>query len=857
MIRKKGIYSYIIAFIVMLAMSITIYLLTREDDTAYSSVFNRESLIETEIDVDQNYVLNTYVIELEIDKVTSEIDKMTSDLTRVSLDYATLVEEIEVIKNNLDWLSKTTAFGTYTRKMLQELPQSTSIESLQDYRSQVNIRIYEFTKAERAASSRAGSRSGTEKNVDLDKVQQLISLYKALLNQVDALISVSADYSVALEEARAFLKERQVWTYSNSPIWENIFNLDAKTLFGVTSPISSISRNVYLSKLRIAFVYFVSLSLILFFLNWWSRLKLDLVSQRQEKVFGNPLKDSFSNSIIVLTITFVASSILPLYFFTCVWFLDFIWARHPSILFDEAMMASFILMWSVGFLYHLSRKKGMLELHFRWSKEVCHTIHHRIRVIMFPLLGILVLFHFFRLLAQENDAEILRILFLLIVVFLFVLYRSALNLKDINFHLPAFFQSGIGFFFIYYSVLGSYFVVMMTAILGLYVASWKILVLQQLNIFALIGVFLVYQLGERWLILEQRQLSYQRLLERREEKIARENEGLPEEASTFDTEEKRLNKEVISEQSMTLLKGLCLVLLVTVLSTVWSNQLELTNWMDNVVLWQATSTVGDSAEAIDITLKSIMYALLTLVISFVSIRNIPGLLELLVLRRMSLSPGTGYTITTLLRYIILMVGIVIAFTTIGIEWERLQWLVAAIGVGLGFGLQEIFANFISGLILLFERPIRIGDTVTINELSGTVSKIQTRSTTIIDWDNKEIVVPNKVFITDKLVNWSLTDSVTRVVIPIGVAYDSNINLVEDLLYRAVEETPLVLSVPAPCVYFLKFGDSSLEFELRLHINSIDDRLPTLHLVNKKINQLFKENDVEISYPQLDVHMKEK
>lgn len=174
---------------------------------------------------------------------------------------------------------------------------------------------------------------------------------------MDALISVSADYSVTLEEARAFLKERQVWTYSNSPIWENIFNLDAKTLFGVTSPISSISRNVYLSKLRIAFVYFVSLSLILFFLNWWSRLKLDLVSQRQEKVFGNPLKDSFSNSIIVLTITFVASSILPLYFFTCVWFLDFIWARHPSILFDEAMMASFILMWSVGFLYHLSRKK--------------------------------------------------------------------------------------------------------------------------------------------------------------------------------------------------------------------------------------------------------------------------------------------------------------------------------------------------------------------------------------------------------------------------------------------------------------------------------------------------------------------
>ncbi|MCA0937148.1 mechanosensitive ion channel [Vibrio alginolyticus] len=856
MIRKKEIYSYIIAFMAMIVMSITIYLLTIEDDAAYSNVLNRKSFIENGIVFNQQSFLNSRELDTEVEKVKQEIVKMSSDLERVSRENAELSGEMEMIENNLNWLSKTTEFASYTREMLQQLPQRIDAEDLHDYRSQVNIRLYEITKVERAMSLTRGDDSKTYEEVDLEKLHQLISLYKALSNQIDILISVTSDYSVELEEARAFLQERQVWTYSNSPIWKNIFNLDTEKLFGDAYPISSIYRNVNMAKVRVSLVYFVALSMILLFLNWWSRLKLDLVSLRQEKVFGHPLKDSFSNSIIVLAITFIASSILPAFFFTCIWFLDANWLRHPSILFDEVMIASFALLWSIGFLYHLSRKKGMLELHFRWSKEVCHTIHHRIRVIMFPLLMILVLFHFFRLIAQENDAEILRILFLLVVVLLFVLYRSALNLKDINIHLPAFFQSGLGFFFIYYSVLGSYFVVMMTAILGLYVASWKILVLQQLNIFVLIGVFLVYQLGERWLILEQRQLSYQRFLTKREEKIARESEGLTEEASVFDAEEQGLDKASISEQSMTLLKGLCLVLLVTALSTIWSNQLELTNWMDDVVLWQATPSTSNGAEAVDITLKSLMYALLTLVISFVSIRNIPGLLELLVLRRMNLAPGTGYTITTLLRYIILMIGIVIAFTTIGIEWERLQWLVAAIGVGLGFGLQEIFANFISGLILLFERPIRIGDTVTINELSGTVSKIQTRSTTIIDWDNKEIVVPNKVFITDKLINWSLTDSVTRVVIPVGVAYGSDIDLVEELLYRAVEDTPLVLSVPAPQVYFLTFGDSSLEFELRLHINSIDDRLPTLHLVNKKINQLFKANNVEISFPQIDVHMKD-
>ncbi|EPM39559.1 small mechanosensitive ion channel protein MscS [Vibrio natriegens NBRC 15636 = ATCC 14048 = DSM 759] len=827
----------------MVVMSISIYVLTYEEHTAYSKVFNRENFIEREIEYDQEYFTDTHKLEIELDKVKLEIAKMSTDLERVSLEYAELTEELEVIKSNLDWLNKTTEFGAYTRKMLQELPQNVDLESLQDYRAQVNIRLYEISKAKRVLES--------------DKLQELIALYKTLSTAIDSLIAVSSDYSLVLEDARAFFKERQVWTYSNSPIWENVFKLDSRKLFGVREVISSSVQSIDWSKARLSLVYFVGLSLLLLFLNWWSRLKLDLVSQRQEKVFGNPLKDSFSNSIVVLLITFVASSILPIFFFTCVWFIDFIWARHPSILFDEVMVASFILLWSVGFLYHLSRKKGVLELHFRWSTEVCHTIHHRIRVIMFPLLVILVFFHFFRLIAQQNDAEILRILYLLVVILLFVLYKSALNLGDVNAHLPAFFQSGMGLFVVYYLILGSFFVVIVMAILGLYIGSWKILVLQQLNIFALTGVLLVYQLGERWLILEQRQLSYQRFLAKREEKIARESEGLPEDVMAFDAEDQGLDKASISEQSMALLKGLSLVLLVTVLSTVWSSQLELTNWMDNVVLWQVTQSSGGDAEAIDITMKSLVYALLTLVVAFVSIRNIPGLLELLVLRRMSLAPGTGYTITTLLRYVILMLGITIAFTTIGVEWERLQWLIAAIGVGLGFGLQEIFANFISGLILLFERPIRIGDTVTINELSGTVSKIQTRSTTIIDWDNKEIVVPNKVFITDKLINWSLTDSVTRVVIPVGVAYGSDIDLVEDLLYRAVADTPLVLSVPAPQVYFLKFGDSSLEFELRLYINSIDDRLPTLHLVNKKINQLFKENEVEISYPQLDLHIKEK
>ena len=135
------------------------------------------------------------------------------------------------------------------------------------------------------------------------------------------------------------------------------------------------------------------------------------------------------------------------------------------------------------------------------------------------------------------------------------------------------------------------------------------------------------------------------------------------------------------------------------------------------------------------------------------VKNLPALLELGILQHLDLAPGTGYAISTVSKYIVLMIGSMIAFSFIGIDWAKIQWLIAALGVGLGFGLQEIFANFISGLIILFEKPVRIGDTVTIRDLTGNITKINTRAITIVDWDRKEIVMPNKAFITEQLVNW--------------------------------------------------------------------------------------------------------
>ena len=189
------------------------------------------------------------------------------------------------------------------------------------------------------------------------------------------------------------------------------------------------------------------------------------------------------------------------------------------------------------------------------------------------------------------------------------------------------------------------------------------------------------------------------------------------------------------------------------------------------------------------------------------------------------------------------------------SWDKLQWLVAALSVGLGFGLQEIFANFVSGLIILFERPLRIGDTVTIGNVSGTVSRIQIRATTITDFDRKEMIVPNKAFITGQLTNWSLTDTVTRVTIKLGVAYGADLEATRRLLLRIAADNPRVLRDPEPLVFFLNFGASTLDHELRVHVRELADRNAAIDEINREIDRRFREQGIEIAFNQMDVHIR--
>lgn len=375
----------------------------------------------------------------------------------------------------------------------------------------------------------------------------------------------------------------------------------------------------------------------------------------------------------------------------------------------------------------------------------------------------------------------------------------------------------------------------------------------------LIGTYVIYGLIKRTVVVAQRRLALRQAIERREislkaraEKEAAEERG---DAPPPPVNYEEIDLETLSRQSAQLLNTFVLIGFAVLMWIFWQDLLPALSIFDGVGLWPH-DVLGDDGQTIKdwVTLWDVMQALAIIVITFLAARNLPGFLEVFVLNRSKFDAGTRYAIVSVLGYVIIAIGIIAAFNKLGTEWSQMQWIVAALGVGIGFGLQEIIANFISGLIILFERPVRIGDYVTIGDQSGTVTRIQIRATTLGDLDRREILIPNKELITGRVMNWTLSNSETRMIIHVGIAYGSDTDKARDIMLKVISSNAKVLDTPQPQVFFLGFGDSALNFELRIFLRSFEDRYPVSHAIHTDINRALEKAGISIPFPQRDVHI---
>src|ERR1700741_507284 len=259
---------------------------------------------------------------------------------------------------------------------------------------------------------------------------------------------------------------------------------------------------------------------------------------------------------------------------------------------------------------------------------------------------------------------------------------------------------------------------------------------------------------------------------------------------------------------------------------------------------------------ITVSVSSLFVGVLVLVVTMLAARWSSALIERRMASRRHIDPGLRYTICRLVKYLVFTVGLLVALKqAFAIDLTSIAVIFTALSVGIGFGLQYIASDIASGFILLFERPIRIGDRVTIGEDEGDVQSINLRTTIVTTNDRIAIIVPNSKLVSQRVINWSYGDPRARISIPIGVADDSDIQLVTDTLIQAAQDVANVLTDPEPRVQFLKFGDYSLDFRLLVWTNQPRRHVQIRSDINYRIAKLFRERSIRIPYPTQEFLLK--
>jgi potassium efflux system protein len=399
---------------------------------------------------------------------------------------------------------------------------------------------------------------------------------------------------------------------------------------------------------------------------------------------------------------------------------------------------------------------------------------------------------------------------------------------------------------------------MVAELTGYTYTAGELLVRWTLSVWLLTGAWLGGELVRRWLLVTRRRLAFEAAM--KERNAARAQRAGEEEAGTADQEASdndigapEVDLVALDADSRQVVDATLLLLAALGLATIWDDMLPAFRVLNEVTLWSRTFKIEGEDVLVWITLADTLVAMLIGIVGYVLAKNLPSLIDIILLKRGKVSAGARYAITSVTKYAIVIVATLLVLGQLGASWSQLGWAGAALGVGIGFGLQEIVANFISGLILLAERPVRVGDLITVGDASGRVERIRIRATTIRDFEQKELLIPNKELITGRLLNWTLSDARTRILIQVGIAYGSNVDRAMEILLDLARNDERVLKEPAPGVVFDDFGDNSLILAFRVFVGTLDDRLPVMTDMRRNILRRFAEEGITIAFPQRDMH----
>ena len=699
-----------------------------------------------------------------------------------------------------------------------------------------------------------------QRQILLDKALEADQFYLGQLRERDAAESELLGAAGAYDD---FLIENMLWLRSADPTrLADLLDLpeEGRQLLNAAARAGPIAA--FVDQVARTFVFWLAL-LIAAVLLWQRRALVAAIEETGKRV-GRPTTDSIADSLRAFLLTLLVAAPLPLLLTVAGWQLQTAAQGTDLSHAIGSTLSRVALLLSVPLAFHsICIPRGLAAAHFLWPEYSLRLLRvELVRLTWVFVPALLVVRLAIDLNPAETGGTIARLAFLVgFSALTFFLYRVFHPKRGVLAYLRPGRERSLLFrtYRLSFALLLIFPpAVVMLALTG-YIYSAAILSWMLLDtLWLVLGLVVLNALALRWLLVVRRRLAYEAKVEGRQAALATKQAGEAvagaDEGDASQFAEPEMDLAALSDDSRELIKIAVVFFGFVGLYLIWSSVLPALRIFEDVTLWYHTVTVEAEDKRLPITLADLGLALIYAIGVGILAKRLPALLEIILLRRSDLSSGSRYTVTTLTNYAIVAIGVVVVLNTIGTQWSQLQWLVAALGVGIGFGLQEIVANFISGLIILFERPIRVGDFVTVGETDGAVTKIRIRATTIRDRDGKELLVPNKEFITGRLLNWSLSDQTTRIIVSVGIAYGSNVRQAMELLEQAARENDSVLDDPAPSVIFESFGDNSLSLLLRCFVASVDLRYLTISALNGAVNDKFNAAGIVIAFPQRDLHL---
>ncbi|WP_118984649.1 miniconductance mechanosensitive channel MscM [Photorhabdus sp. CRCIA-P01] len=807
----------------------------------------------------------------ELNQQAQRMNVIGSKQRQAASDIIQVRQALNTIREQAQWLGGSTTLGEALQTQLARLPDMSKPQQLD--RNIVKFRVDRLKYEDMLEQLQKDIKPVQKSNIALTTEQEriydsltrtrkellnsLLSGYDSEILELTKLKVATSQLNDALTEVKEATHRYLFWVADVNPVSLNypinvVQDLTRLLSLDTFSQLSG-ALIVMLTTQDTLLYLFGTLFLVIFSIG--SLRHYHSFLERASNRIGKVTHDHFSLTLRTVFWSVVVALPLPMLWSAIGYGLQSAWQYPMATAIGYGVNATTPVLWIFMLSATFAHPNGLFIAHFRWPEERVKRALRFYQLSIFaivPLVMALITFEHYS--DREFASTLGRLCFLILCVSLSLITNSLKRAK-IPLYLD---KNGSGENVIntalWWILLSAPIVAALASILGYFSTSQALLGRLETSVAIWFFLLVIYHIIRRWMLIQRRRIAFDRAKQRRAEILAQRAKGEDDSTGSssiegaIEVEEPIIDLDAISAQSLGLVRSILTLLALVSLIWLWSELHSAFSFLENIRLWDVTTTINNVETVQPITVGSVLIAILVIIITTQLVRNLPALLELALLQHLELTPGTGFAITTLTKYTITLIGGLVGFSLIGIEWSKLQWLVAALGVGLGFGLQEIFANIVSGLMILFEKPIRIGDTVTIRNLTGSITKINTRATTLSDWDRKEIIVPNKAFITEQFINWSLSDTITRIVLTIPAPAEANCEEVTQILLTAAKRSTLILDNPAPEAYLVDLQHGIQIFELRIYAAEMGHRMPVRHEVHQLILQGFREHGITLPFP---------